>query len=485
MNITLHDYRTDPALTQKDGVNLAHENIGSLMRTAANEQTEVVFHDFNKLLTDSDYAKEILDNADLVISNVGPHAHYYFYLRERYGFNYRILRDVRTAIWSSYLLQEYLCAPLLRPKDLLMVASHYTHALYEKIFPHLKQSLVFRCYPLTVNFPQVLPPVQVQRPQSSTTVLGYVGRLSEDKNFPQIVSALIALNQRGKGHFKLLACGDIHSDSCDPAVIATNVRQALGEGDFFEYLPARGNHAIWEVYRSVDVLVFPSTSNLETLGRVLIEASYAELPVVCGAHAAAPELVPPASLCGVDYVLEKTFSAHGDHRLGSLDLADMIDIIASKAFETPSCFSTYHNDTERFLRVVSSPTDDLTENSELDDGMNLSDVFANNSQLNLADTQLQFIHSLKVTLPSPTNSAVAQQTIEQLIPWFLGLQAPKHSPQLKALHQRLLTLSRYKERTARFIEKSGATGGDFTNVGGIDIELCHIAKFYPSFCLMK
>ena len=485
MKITLHDYRTDPALTQKDGVNLAHENIGSLMRTATNEQTEVVFHDFNRLLKDTDYAQEILGNVDLVISNVGPHAHYYFYLRERYSFNYRILRDVRTAIWSSYLLQEYLCAPLLRPHDLLMVASHYTHALYEKMFPHLKQSLVFRCYPLTVNFPQVLPPVQVQRQIPSTTVLGYVGRLSEDKNFPQIVSVLIALNQSGKGHFKLLACGDVHSQSCEPKVISTHIKNLLGEGHFFEYLPARSNDDIWEVYRSVDVLLFPSTSNLETLGRVLIEASYAELPVICGAHAAAPELVPQASLCSVNYILEKTFSAHSDHRLGTLDLAEMINVIASRAFKTPSCFSTYHNDKERFLRMVSSPPDELIKNSEVKGEMNLSDVFAKNPQLNLAKTQLQFINSLRVTLPSLPNRSEAQRTIEQLIPWFLGLQAPQDSPKLKALHQRLLTLSRYKERTARFIDKSRATRGDFTNVGGIDIELCHIAKFYPSFCLMK
>ncbi|MCP5428922.1 MAG: hypothetical protein H6962_01440 [Chromatiaceae bacterium] len=32
MRITLHDYVTDPLLTQKDGVNLAHENIAALLR---------------------------------------------------------------------------------------------------------------------------------------------------------------------------------------------------------------------------------------------------------------------------------------------------------------------------------------------------------------------------------------------------------------------------------------------------------------------
>ncbi|MCB1819631.1 MAG: hypothetical protein KDI77_17065, partial [Gammaproteobacteria bacterium] len=102
---------TDPLLTQKDGVNLAHENIATLLRGVGKEQLLVRFHDFNRILTDQGYALDVLSNTDCVVSNVGPHAHYYFYLRERFDLDFRILRDVRTAIWSSYLLQEHLCRP--------------------------------------------------------------------------------------------------------------------------------------------------------------------------------------------------------------------------------------------------------------------------------------------------------------------------------------------------------------------------------------
>jgi hypothetical protein len=33
------------------------------------------------------------------------------------------------------------------------------------------------------------------------------------------------------------------------------------------------------------------------------------------------------------------------------------------------------------------------------------------------------------------------------------------------------------------VEKTRGTNADFTDVGGIDIELCHVAGFYPSFRL--
>jgi hypothetical protein len=156
MRVALHDYRTDPALSQKDGVNLAHENIALLLRQAAGPHAgglDVRFHDLNQLLADPAQARAALDGVDCVVSNVGPHAHYYFRLREQLGARFRIVRDVRTAIWSSYLLQEHLCAPLLREGDVLLAASAYTRTLYRQLYPHLQHHPIRRCYPLTVGFP--------------------------------------------------------------------------------------------------------------------------------------------------------------------------------------------------------------------------------------------------------------------------------------------------------------------------------------------
>ena len=101
LRVGAHDYRTDPLLPQKDGVNFAHENISALLKTADPSELAVEFHDFPRLLEDEDAAREALGRLDCVVSNVGPHAQYYFWLREKLGLDFRIVRDVRTAIWSG------------------------------------------------------------------------------------------------------------------------------------------------------------------------------------------------------------------------------------------------------------------------------------------------------------------------------------------------------------------------------------------------
>lgn len=467
LNVTLHEYITDPSLPQKDGVNLAHDNICELMRSQLHTGLKVLFHDFNRLLVDEGYARYVLEATDCVISNVGPHAHYYFHLRDRLGLNYRIFRDVRTAIWSSYLLQEYLCAPFLREEDVLMVGSHYTRGVYENLFPHLKGYPCLLCYPLTVNFPDKVP-TRRQKTDEETFILGYIGRLSEDKNFPDLVTLLIELNRTNTRKFKLLACGDVHSSSCAPDHIQSQVKDALGDGDFYEYLPARPHHEIWSLLTLFDVMLFPSTSNLETLGRVLIEASYAGLPIVCGAHAAAPELMPTTSLCQVTYDYDKSFSAHFDHRMGKIEISELAEKIVLGKLETSTCHEIFLEHPQKFIGALLLGAAEI---SAMD-------------PLVLKPTQQALIEAIEVELPPPLSADTAKPLIETMTAWFLGLQN-KDSPDYPELVLRLLEKTTYPQRTQSYLTKSALTRGDFTNVGGIDIELCHIARFYPQFSMKR
>jgi glycosyltransferase involved in cell wall biosynthesis len=468
MRVTLHDYVTDPSLPQKDGVNLAHENIASLLRVARREGLQVTFHDFNRLATDREYATEVLSNTDCVVSNVGPHAHYYFHWRDQLGLDFRIVRDVRTAIWSSYLFQEHLCAPYLREGDVLLVASEYTRGIYEKMFPHLASLPTVRCYPMTVGFPAGMPPRASRRARAEGAVftLGYIGRLSEDKNFPDVVELLIFLNRRHPGRYRLLACGDVHSPSCDPQQIRGCLADTLGAGDFFEYLPPRINGEIWELYRRFDAMVFPSTSNLETLGRVLVEASYAGVPVVCGEHAAAPELVPRASLCPVHYQRGAAFNSHHDHCLGRVGVADMARVVTSPGLRASDCHVEYQSHSAKLLDLLSGGSSAAPVSEPCD----------------LRPAQRRFIQQLKVSLPPPLSRAEADPLIDELLGWFIDLQHKGEDRRERRLAA-LMARSRFPERTRRYIEKSTITRCDFTNVGGIDLELCHVAGFYPEFSL--
>ena len=470
MRVTFHDYLTDPALSQRDGVNLAHENIASLLKSAHGNGIEASSHDFNRLLADDSYARNVLTKTDCVVSNVGPHAHFYFQLREKLSLDFRIVRDVRTALWSSYLHQEHLIQPLLRPQDLLMVASRFTRAIYQAMFPHLEQFPTLICYPLTVAFPEPLP----DRPQANnsaqeTLTLGYLGRLSEDKNFPDIVSLLIHLNQHHDKRFRLLACGDVHSASCNPVAVRRRLRQALGSDELFEYLPACDNSEVWEVYRRMDVLLFPSTSNLETFGRVLVEASHVGLPVVCGDHAATSELMPREMLCQVEYASGQDFCAHTDHALGRVSIDDMARVLTQGPLRASSCHLDYREHGAAFLRALTSTHPDMP---------------APATTQQPTASQQAFIDRLQISMPQALDRTQAVQLIEQLAPWFLGLQQQGGAERGRMLEQ-LLQLSALPERTQRFIARSESTRCDFTNVGGIDIELCHISGFSPRFQLCE
>lgn len=464
MKVALHDYRTDPLLPQKDGVNLAHENVAQLLRSQTNPDLAVSFHDFPRLLADDQHARTMLEDVDCVISNVGPHAHYYFGLRERLGLNFRIIRDVRTAIWSSYLYQEYLCRPYLRQSDTLLVASNYTWGIYHKMFPYLADFPTLLCYPLSVCFPPERPPKRsVNRPVGDEFVLGYIGRLSEDKNFPDIIDLLIQLNTDDKRayRYRLIACGDVHSDSCAPSHVRARLTEALGSSHCFDYLPARENSEIWGLLAQFDAMIFPSTSNLETLGRVLIEASYARVPIVSGEHAAASELIHSAGLCRVTYKEDVAFNAHFDHCLGIVDIDEMRGAITRHALRPSNCYETYSGHPEAFLALIVDPNLRL-------------------GSPRLSPTQAAFIARLCIDLPPALARESADAALVELTTWFIDLQRKGHPIQAQRF-ERLIDLSRHPERTARFIEKSKLSLGDFTNIGGIDIELCHIQGFYPEF----
>ena len=196
---------------------------------------------------------------------------------------------------------------------------------------------------------------------------------------------------------------------------------------------------------------------------MLVEASHAGVPVVCGEHAAAPELVPPASLCRVDYRRNTPFTAHFDHNLGHLRLDDMIRAATDPHLGPSRCHAEYRTHAAKLQAALAERPP------------------ANEPPL-LTASQRAFIDALRVELPQLLDRGAATAQIEAMLPRLLALQ-DKGSARREACLKELLALSRHPERTLRYIERSAATRCDFTNVGGIDIELCHVAGFYPRFWL--
>lgn len=461
--VSLHRFESDPGLAQRDGVNLAHTEINHLMKNEAPGELDVAFHDFSRLVRDAGYARTVLDGVDCVLSNVGPHAHYYHHLREKLGLGFRIVRDIKTALWSSYLLQECLCAPYLRPADALLATSNYSRALTRHLFPHLQGAAIHVFEPVLASAADRERQGHPARAQAGPVTLGYVGRLSEDKNFPQIVDLLIDLDRGEPGGYRLVACGAVHSPSCDPVSCAARIEAASGRGNLFTYLEPVAHDAVVPLMRSFDYLLFLSTSNLEVLGRVMIEAAHAGVPVLAANHAAAAELLSPLSLVDVAYTLDQPFFSHFDAPMGSADIASAADIIRRRASPAPP--EPRVNKAESFMEVL------------------LGQAQVNAASAPLAEAQQRFLKRLRWQgLEVFRSITEADAAIEELLDWFRALNG-KGGEDFPGRLRELERRSRFKDRTRRFIRQSEHNRCDFTNLGGIDIELCNILGFHPSFSL--
>lgn len=468
MKLALHNYRTNPSLSQRDGVNLAYTEIATLLARDRDRNVEVQFHDFPRLLADERYAYEQLVDIDCAISNVGPHAHYYFYLREKLGLDFRIVRDCREAMRSNYLLQEYLIQPFLRADDALLFVSSYGQLLFESFFPHLLSSNSAVCYPFVSSFPRHQRSTRADGRGSSPFVIGYVGRLSEDKNFPQLVDLVVDLNRSRPGGYRLVAVGDVHSPSCDPERIARRVRQEVGCLDCFEYHSPVGHTDVWRYYETFDAFVFPSTSNIETLGRVLIEASYKGVPILASDHAAAADLIPSDALVPVQYRTNQQWSTHFDFPLGEVNLGQLIEKFDAPRLVQSDCWRLYASHAKDFLSIITS--------HGLPDADRMSVRPDSRSPL-LGRVRL-------MGMPESRAIGAMSPLIDEMRAWFVDLHSTDPGTRGRRLAA-LRAMSLYPDRTHRYGMKVNAGVGDFTNVGGIDFELCHVARFYPSFDLAR
>ncbi|MFH1399776.1 MAG: glycosyltransferase family 4 protein [Candidatus Woesearchaeota archaeon] len=271
------------------GANLYYSEVSRLLAKSAKP------HNFADVLNGQ------LNFCDSVVCNSGPYAHIYHYLRKKHGLRFRIIRDVQ-ALLSSYLLQEVLCRDMLQPDDIVMFPSEYTRQLFIKIFPHINADNSCVCYPCMSFFPKV------ERRKHDGFNIGYVGRVGKEKNFEQLLEAFAIVAKQSDA--RLLVAGRVEEQAFLPDNVKSWLRNKgvdpdryvhFNNGAFVPY------EQVWEIYRDIDVLVFPSTANIETLGRVILEASSMGIPVVAAEHAAAPEVLPGSNLVGVEYFRKASY----------------------------------------------------------------------------------------------------------------------------------------------------------------------------------
>jgi glycosyltransferase involved in cell wall biosynthesis len=127
-----------------------------------------------------------------------------------------------------------------------------------------------------IEFPEPAP-VRTQRPAGRGVVFGCIGRIERSKGIEVAIDALRALGD-GRALLRVAGAGD------------ADYRRALGaraQGlpvEFLGHVPAAA------FYADVDVLIVPSLWH-EPMGRVVVEAYAAGIPVLAARRGGLPELV--------------------------------------------------------------------------------------------------------------------------------------------------------------------------------------------------
>ncbi|WP_166021049.1 glycosyltransferase [Streptomyces chilikensis] len=450
-----HRFRSYAGHPGKDGANFAYAEVGRLLGESARVRARP--HDVVELFRSDEAAREALTGCDVVVATVGPHAYLYFHLRERLGLDFRIVRDARTALWNGYLQQEALSAPYLRPDDVLYHSSRYSLALYSMLFPGLRSSRQAVCYPLLRWFPAELAGSWTGSGSSGPTRIGFVGRLTDDKNHAQAVGLQRELARRAPGAFETVAIGE------DPR----RGRRAPDGPPVpgYSWRPPVDRARLWQDYREMDVLFFPSTSSLETFGRVLVEASFIGTPVMASTHAAASELLPSESLLPTVLREDTGFTTHLAARLGDVDVTHAADLLVAGAVPPAGKGHQYYADHDDLLLAL--------VHGEVQEAAGLEPTAV----------QRAFLERLRMRdLDVPRDRAAADEMITGLRRSFTALHR-RGTPGYLATLAVLTARSRHRRKTASFVRKSLFHGEDFSNIGGVDLQLSHLIGFEPRFTI--
>ena len=149
--------------------------------------------------------------------------------------------------------------------------------------------------------------------------------------------------------------------------------------------------------------------------------------------------------------------------MGSVSVANMAAAVTAHSLRSSDCYDRYKEHPADFMKLLIEVPQTMHEE--------------------VVDRRAPLLDRLVVDLPAPLERQRSMELIGECVSWFIALQS-RHSREHGQRSLDLLKLSRYPERTQRYLAKSSITAGDFTNIGGIDIELCHIVGFYPEFWIV-
>jgi hypothetical protein len=273
---------------------------------------------------------------------------------------------------------------------------YYEHAMQTDFYK--SQATVL--YPLIDFFPAL------GRKQSSHTDsfnLGVLGRLTSDKNLGDCLQIFVKV-QRNNAKARLILAGDFEvSDPVFPNVqrFMHEARRLGADCTRIHYQGHLPYSRIWTCLQSMDVLLFPALSSIESMGRIYLEAAHAKVPVLSADYAAAHEFLPAENLVRPIYNADKRQAFDRPFSFGGVDTTEIVNRITQRKFKEHwhQNFSSYRK--TQYLEYL------------IGHGRGIQ------TQRALSHETRNFLSSLKIEkdpLPSATDSL---KILDETLPFFL------------------------------------------------------------------
>ena len=210
------------------------------------------------------------------------------------------------------------------------------------------------CYPLPVGKSKYLGSRSDRKIKNKSIKVGWLGRISEEKNFDVALKILRILYSTVP--CKLYLCGPVQPEyrtkfqellERTPRDIRKNIIH-VGNGKLVD------RNGTQNFLRTIDLLLFPSVASMESLGRIIVEASQFRIPVIAANYAAAPELIPKEYLAEVRYK-QGTYDFYKIHSIGTPDINKMVELCVNlKGKKGLFVFDKYAYGYEKLIDVITS-----------------------------------------------------------------------------------------------------------------------------------
>ena len=439
---------SNPDKNNFDGVNLAQQEIYHAMKRGNN--SNVIFLN-EEILLYPKHLVSLITNDDTVYCSIDPYAPLIYLAREEAGLNFRIGRNVQTGPWNGYLLQEWLCHPLTRSMDIIFYISQYALQVFRNLLPTEELGHHVVCYPEVFTYPKVSNLIHCnKRPYSAA----YIGRISFDKGFDVVMESFTKIHEEDRAG-KFLVIGKVHPEDFSKSEWSNLLE--FGKSIGIRFSGHLSHTQVFNELQRCRTLIFPSTSNVESLGRIVLEACHCRTPVVAAAHAEVPRMLEPASLVPPRYMagLDQPTSTH--FPMGVPSPEDIAEAVLNGVPPIP--LKTVDHRVAHWARFCSLLFSPILKSYTIEDTDEtcLPPASLSGIQEISKDTAINLITELRDAIRRIVSCKDTALSV------FSNLR-------MKSTHPM---------RSERFIEQCVEGKMMFDDIGGLPMEACHLLGFDP------